>query len=294
MARQRFHGVMAALVTPFDDEGQIAFGVYGDLIDHVISQKATAIVPASFSGEFFSLSMEERIGLLEFASHHAAGRIGVIASTFSASIDETLMLCRLASNLKCEAALVAPPLAVGLTADELVDYFTWIDDQVTLPVVAYNYPARFGTDLTPHMLERLSLAKHIHAYKDTTGSVSRLQEFSPLHDRFELICGYDDIALESYLWGARSILGGSACFLANYHDALLRTAIARNGAPAALAMMKKLLPLLGYMGSGRYIQLCRLGCEISGIHVGRSRRPLMPLTTSEIGKFRELWGSLAT
>lgn len=294
MARPHFHGVMAALVTPFDGHGRIAFSVYGDLIDHVIGQKATAIVPASFSGEFFSLSMAERIQLLEFACRHANGRIGVIASTFSVNVDETLTLCRLASELHCEAAIVAPPIAANLTADELVDYFTWIDEQASLPIVAYNYPARFGTDFTPQMLERLSLAKHIRGYKDTTGSVSRLQEFSILQDRFELICGYDDIALESYLWGARSILGGSACFLANYHDALLRTAISRNGLPAALAMMKKLLPLLSFMGSGRYIQLCRLGCELSGIQVGCSRRPLMPLTTHEIGKFRELWSSLAT
>ncbi len=293
-ARQRFHGVIAALVTPFDDRGQIALDIYGDLIDHVIDQKVTAIVPASFSGEFFNLSVEERSQLLEFASHRAAGRVGVIASTFSVNIHETLALCRRASDLQCEAVLVAPPIAVSLTEDELVDYFTWIDDHVKLPIVTYNYPARFGTDLTPRTLERLSLAKHIHAYKDTTGSVSRLQEFSPLQDRFELICGYDDIALESYLWGARSILGGSACFLANYHNALLTTALSRNGSMAALAMMKKLLPLLNFMGSGSYIQLCRLGCELSGIHVGPSRRPLMPLTTSEIGRFRELWSSLAT
>lgn len=293
MARPRFRGVIAALVTPFNNRGEIALDVYGDLIDHVISQKVTAIVPASFSGEFFSLSLDERVRLLEFAAGHAAGRVGVIASTFSANIDETLALCALASNLQCKAALVAPPLAVSLTADELVDYFTWISDHVTLPIVAYNYPARFGTDFTPQMLERLWLAKHIHAYKDTTGSVSRLQEFALLQDRFDLICGYDDIALESYFWGARSILGGSACFLATYHDTLLRTAISRNGSSAALVLMKKLLPLLGFMGSGRYIQLCRLGCELSGIHVGQPRRPLTPLTTSEIGRFRELWSSLA-
>lgn len=286
----RFVGPIAALVTPFDADENIAYDVLETLIESVLDQGVTTIAPASVSGEVFSLSFAERADVMRAAARYANGRAKLLACTFSTKPTETVELCHLATELDYQAAIVTAPLVASLSPDEILGYFRWIDQQVSLPIIIYNYPGRFVTDITPSLVVAMRPSTNLVAYKDTSGRLDRLQDaVVELKGELEIICGFDDLALESYAYGVRSILGGSVCFLAKQHAELLQAVVQDNDARRGSQLIQKLLPLFRFMGnSSKYVQMCKLGCELAGIPVGRPRSPLLPLSEKEAAHFSRL------
>ncbi|MFO1091274.1 MAG: dihydrodipicolinate synthase family protein [Hyphomicrobiales bacterium] len=271
----RFEGPIAALVTPFDSQGDIHWSNFDRLVDSLIDQGIEAVVPASVSGECFSLTANERLQLM---SRVAGLGCAKIASTFSTSVSNILELCHEAVRLKYDGILVSTPVGYVMTDDEIEDFLRFIASEISGPLIVYNYPSKFGSDITPAIVARLIAHKNIIGYKDTSGSVARVQEaLLRLERDLELICGVDELEYECFAWGYKSILGGSACFLGKQHRQLLQF-VKVGDLHAARNLSKQLRPIFDYMAQSKsYIQLCKLGCALRGVDVGSARLPLKDL-----------------
>jgi 4-hydroxy-tetrahydrodipicolinate synthase len=122
--------------------------------------------------------------------------------------------------------------------------------------------------------------------------MSRVYEFHLRYkDRYQMICGSDDQALDYLLWESTCWIGGGASCAPRLHRQVLEAALAGDF-PAARKMMSVLLVLLRSLESGSYTQKVKYGCEILGIPVGSPRRPLLPLEESEKLAFKELFTAL--
>jgi 4-hydroxy-tetrahydrodipicolinate synthase len=285
-------GVLVAPVTPFRFDGAIDYDQFGALIEHILSSGARAIIPASLTGEFFSLSLQERLDIMAFVRRVAKDAV-LIASTLSVSSKETFTICRHAESLGYSALVVGAPALSAPSPNELVEYFTSLSQNVSLPIILYNFPSRLGVDLDLEVTKRLVALQNVVAYKDTSGDCARLREIASETPSLEIVCGLDELALESYAWGARAILGGAAAFIGRHHVYLWKLCVERGDFVAGRKVMKRLNPLLSIMArSSKYVQLCRYGCELAGIPVGLPRRPLLPLTGPEKDAFREAFEDL--
>ncbi|MGF7163634.1 4-hydroxy-tetrahydrodipicolinate synthase [Rhodoligotrophos appendicifer] len=290
---KKITGVIAATVTPFDLSGDINFYVYDALLDHIASQGVKAIVPASLTGEFFSLTFEERTDLMRFAARHRQAETVLIASTISMKPAETLSLCKLAEELDYAALIVAPPAFCAPSRDEIVAYYRWIDQNVGLPIIIYNFPSRLNADVDLQVLQALAGCRNLIAYKDTSGDIDRMHQVILCPDpQLELVCGLDALALESYAWGAKAILGGAACFLGRQHNRLFATCVEERDFAAGKDQLRAMLPLVSLMDQGgKYVQMCRLGCELAGIPVGDARKPLLPLSGQQKYEFMKAFAA---
>jgi 4-hydroxy-tetrahydrodipicolinate synthase len=286
-------GVIAAAVTPFDAAGRIEFDVYEALLAHIDAQGVKAVVPASVTGEFFSLTYEERTELMRFAARRRRTGAILLASTISMRPAETLSLCKLASELDYAALIVAPPAFSAPSREEIIAYYRWIDENVDLPIIVYNFPDRLSADVDLEILRALAGSRNIAAYKDTSGDIDRLHQVALCADpRLELVCGLDALALESYAWGARAILGGAACFLGRQHKEIFEACVDRGDFASGRTLLEPMLPLVSLMDQGgKYVQMCRLGCELAGIPVGQPRSPLLPLTERQKEVFLEAFAA---
>ena len=110
-------------------------------------------------------------------------------------------------------------------------------------------------------------------------------------DRYQMICGSDDQALDYFLWGTTSWIGGAASCAPLEHHNVLEAALV-NDFVTARKHMDKLLPLLRSLESGGYTQKVKLGCELLGIPVGNPRRPLLPLTAEDRAEFERIFKTL--
>jgi 4-hydroxy-tetrahydrodipicolinate synthase len=57
---KKMHGVVAAMVTPMNMNGQIDFGALGEYIDFLIEGKVNALYPLGTTGEMLHLTLQER------------------------------------------------------------------------------------------------------------------------------------------------------------------------------------------------------------------------------------------
>lgn len=135
---------------------------------------------------------------------------------------------------------------------------------------------------------------NFQAIKESTGSVERMhrliQEYA---GQLQTGCGMDDQILEFFAWGARCWVGGASNFCGAQHVALYRKCVVDKDLSAARALAAKFLPLLSVLEQGgKFCQYVKYGCELSGLPVGNTRKPLLPLSQAEKDRFKLVYDNL--
>ena len=185
--------------------------------------------------------------------------------------------------------MVAVPPYSRPNQRELLAHYRAVAEAVEIPIVLYNFPWRAGTEVGYDVLDGLTRYQHVIGIKEASGEMARVYEMRLRYgDRYQIICGSDDQALDYFLWGTQSWIGGAASCAPRQHVAVLEAAQAGDFV-SARAAMQKLLPLLRNMESGSYTQKVKVGCELLGIPVGDPRRPLLPLLPEDRFEFERVF-----
>ncbi len=134
----------------------------------------------------------------------------------------------------------------------------------------------------------------ICAIKESSGSFGRMLQHVMLFDkRYQRICGFDDQALDQFLWGAKSWIAGASNFLPAEHVALYEACVVEGDWKRGKEIMATMMPMIYLLeNGGKYIQYVKLGCELAGIPVGKMRPPMGGLTADEEANFRQLYKDL--
>lgn len=149
MKKEDLHGFVPAVVTPFNEAGEIMEDAFQSLVSWLIGQGATAICVSGDNGESWALSAAEKGRLTRLAVDEAAGRVPVItgcsATTLKNSVDFAL-----AAKENGAAAVLSMPQTYVLktTRDELLTRFEKLNAAIQMPIVSYNSPRRAGLNLT--------------------------------------------------------------------------------------------------------------------------------------------------
>ena len=289
----QFEGILNVITTPFAD-GAIDFDVLERHIEFVIAGGVHAIMPGGSTGEYYAQSFAERRRVLEFVAEKARGRLPLYAGVNSMQVDEIVALAGVAAELGYEATMLAAPPYALPTGPELVAHFRNVAARTALPIILYNFPARTGVDMDLAFLEGLADVEAICAIKESSGNFGRmLQHVVNFDTRYQRICGFDDQALDQFLWGARSWIAGASNFLPQEHVALYQACVVDGDWQRGKALMQTMLPLIYLLeNGGKYIQYVKFGCELAGIPVGPMRPPMGGLTADERADFQRLYESL--
>ena len=105
----RFEGIYVPITTPFADDFSIDFDAFGRSIDWQIENGTHGIIVGGSTGEFFSLSQEERIRQFQFAAERVGGRVALIAGVNDLLADRCYALTAAAKDAGADALLVAAP-----------------------------------------------------------------------------------------------------------------------------------------------------------------------------------------
>ena len=286
-----FEGILTVVATPFDQSGGIAFEVLGRQLDFLVANGVHYIVPGGTTGEYYSQTIEERKQMLAYVAERAGKRVRLAAGTNAARPADTLELSGYAKALGYEALMLAAPYYSLPSTDELAQHFRYIAASTALPIILYNFPARTGVDMNREFLEAIADVEAICAIKESSGSFARMLEHVMFFDgRLQRVCGADDQAVDSFLWGARSWIAGASNFLPAEHVALYEACVVKKDFVRGQKLMHAMLPLFYLLEQGgKYIQYVKHGCELAGLPVGAPRRPLLPLTDDEKARFRQLY-----
>ncbi len=202
-----FSGSIPALVTPFRD-GAVDYEAFRRLVDWQIAEGSLALVPCGTTGEAPTLTNEEQHLLIAACVEQAAGRVPVIAGCGSNDTQTALWHMQEAKAVGADAALMVAPYYNRPSQAGLLAHFSYLAEQVDLPIVLYNVPGRTVTDIKSETVVELArrFPDRIIGIKDASGDMTRLTAHRlALGAGFVQLCGNDDMALH-YNAG-----GGSGC-----------------------------------------------------------------------------------
>ena len=206
----KLEGTYTAIVTPFrDGPGQpVDWDAFDALVEAQIAGGVAGIVPCGTTGESPTLTHEEHDAVVARAVERARGRVQVVAGTGSNSTREAVSTSQNAERAGVDAIMVVVPYYNRPSQEGLFRYFVEVARSVRVPVVAYNVPARTGTDLLPETLARIAeAAPNVVATKEATGNVLRAQKIlQTMGDRMTVLCGDDALTLPMCAVGARGVI----------------------------------------------------------------------------------------
>lgn len=161
-----FSGVGVALVTLFDDEGEIDAPATGDHAARLVDAGVSAVIVAGSTGEAATLDDDERSDLLLAVRSAVDGRVPVLAGTGASSARQAVLLSKRAEDDGADALLVlSPPNVV-----DPFRYYERVTASVSVPVLAYHFPKVSSPGVPVDVLGQLPVA----GIKDSSGDAERL------------------------------------------------------------------------------------------------------------------------
>ena len=278
-------GILPALVTPFDDKGQVDYSTLKTLLNYQLDKGVDGFVPMGSTGEYYAMSAEERRDVLKAVYDIVGGRGLLIAGTNAGSTHDVISHTEAAKKIGYDTVLLAPPYYALPSPDELNAHYQAVLDAVDVNLVLYNYPPRVGVECGFPTLDYFADNTRVLGIKESGGNLQRAIEIKHRYgDKYQLSCGSDDIAFDFFMWGATSWICGPANCVIEPCVALYKKFMAGDIA-GAQAEMRRLFPTMASLEAGKFVQKVKYGCDLAGIPVGDTRRPLLPLTAEEKREF---------
>ena len=273
-----FEGIYVPLVTLFRRDFSVDYDAWGEAIDWQVENGTHGIIVGGSTGEFFSLTREERVEQYVFAKARAAGRIPVIAGINDLLAERCYELAAAARDAGIDALLVAAPPYSLPSQKELAAHCLKIDRIANLPIMLYNYPGRTGINMEESFLERVTQNRNVCAIKESSGNVDRIHMLARDYPQLQLSAGAEDQVLEFFAWGARSWVSVVANFFPRAAVRFYETCVIDGNFTAGRKIMSALLPLMYCLErGGKFLQSVKYACEIMNRPGGPVRPPMLPM-----------------
>jgi 4-hydroxy-tetrahydrodipicolinate synthase len=205
-----FKGIFPALVTPFTSADEVDEETYRALIRFVLPY-VDGVVPCGTTGEFSSMTLQEKKRTIEICLDEVGGQVPVLAGTGCQSTRETMELTQWAKDTGVTGALVVAPYFLKPAFNEVFDHYKQVDT-IGLPLVLYNIPQTAGTHFRWWTAEGMGLAfENVIGMKDSSGDMPFfMAALEKLRGTIGLFCGHDEIAGTAMLAGADGAILASA------------------------------------------------------------------------------------
>jgi 4-hydroxy-tetrahydrodipicolinate synthase len=198
-------GVITAMVTPFDDQGELDLPGARRLARHLVENGSHGLVVAGTTGESPTLSDSEKLALLGEVRDEVGSEATVICGTGSNDTRHSVELTTAAAQAGADAVLVVTPYYNKPNKAGLRVHFEAVAEAAgETPVVLYNIPSRCVINLDPAFLAELAEIPNVVAVKQANND-----ELEPI-EGLDLLAGNDNIFIRCLeIGGAGGILVSS-------------------------------------------------------------------------------------
>ena len=209
-----FKGSAVAMITPFKN-GAVDFTAFTRLIELQIASGTDAIVAIATTGEGSTLSMDEKLSVLQFVVERVNGRVPVIAASGGNNTEKVIELSRSAEAIGADALLVVTPYYNKTTQAGLVAHYSEIADNVDLPIIVYNVPSRTGLNVQPATMAEMMRRGNIVGIKEASGNIEQIVNLAAMCPECDIYSGNDDHVLPVLSIGGKGVISTIANVMPN-------------------------------------------------------------------------------
>jgi 1-pyrroline-4-hydroxy-2-carboxylate deaminase len=276
-----WRGVFPAACTQF--HADFSLNIPGTLkhLDAMMAAGVHGFVMMGSVGENTTLEPAEKRELLQATVQHVGKKVPVLVGVAEYT---TAQACRWAADsqkLGADGLMVLPAMVYKSDPRETIAHFRTVARASDLPIMVYNNPPAYKTDITPEMFVEMADEPKFAAIKESSDNPRRITDIINLtKDRYVILAGVDDLFLECCLLGAVGWISG----LVNAFPAenrLIWDLVQAGKWAEALTVYRWYTPLLHLDTHMKLVQYIKLASAEAGFGTELTRPPRLPLVGEE-------------
>lgn len=282
-----FGQVLTAMVTPFDENGEIDFQATKNLINYLIANGTDGLVVSGTTGESPTLTEEEKVKLFKFTVDVVNGRVPVIAGTGSNNTKGSIELTILAEDVGVDGIMLVAPYYNNPSQEGLYQHFKTISEVTSLPIILYNVPGRSVVNISAETVIRLSKIPNIVSIKEASGDLDAMVEIiTHTPEDFSLYSGDDGLTIPVLSIGGTGVISVASHVIGNEMQTMVEHFKSGNIQEAAKDH-RRLLPIMKALFAAPNPSPVKAALNLKGIPVGGVRLPMIPLNDEQLSSLQQ-------
>ena len=282
-----FGQVLTAMVTPFDENGEIDFQATKNLINYLIANGTDGLVVSGTTGESPTLTEEEKVKLFKFTVDVVNGRVPVIAGTGSNNTKASIELTILAEDVGVDGIMLVAPYYNNPSQEGLYQHFKTISEVTSLPIILYNVPGRSVVNISAETVIRLSKIANIVSIKEASGDLDAMVEIiTHTPEDFSLYSGDDGLTIPVLSIGGTGVISVASHVIGNEMQTMVEHFKSGNIQEAAKDH-RRLLPIMKALFAAPNPSPVKAALNLKGIPVGGVRLPMIPLNDEQLSSLQQ-------
>lgn len=271
----RLGTIITAMVTPFDDRGELDVAEAGRLASWLVDRGNDALLIAGSTGEGQTLSGAERESVLRAVKEAVGERTSIWANAGSNDTRDSVAAVSQMQNAGADVILAVVPYYNKPTQRGMLAHFGAIAEATNLPVIVYNIPGRTGVNMLPEtLLELAQRHSNIAGVKESSGDLMQIAAILEKREAgFAVFAGDDHLFLPSLAIGADGVVGVASHLCSPQYVDLMR-AFRRGDLLEAARIHLGLLPLMRGLFTTTNPIAVKWAMRQLGFRVGECRLPL--------------------
>ncbi len=276
-------GIYPAATTQFRDDQSLDLPATISHLGRLIEARMDGLIMLGTVGENCSLEYAEKLEVLRSAVKFTGRRVPVVTGVAEYT---TRLACRFAADAEqtgVDGLMVLPGMVYKSDPRETMAHFRAVAKATKLPILCYNNPVSYGVDITPEMFVELADESTLVAIKESSDNPRRVTDiFNAVGNRYTVMGGVDDLALESVLLGVSGWVSGLVNAFPEESRRLWDLAMAGKFEEAR-EIYRWFTPLLHLDTHVKLVQYIKLTMAERGYGSEVTRAPRLPI----VGKERE-------
>lgn len=280
-----FKGTCTAAITPFSEDG-IDYVSLEKQIEYQIENGIDALCILGTTGEASTVTDAEYYSVAKFAYDKIAGRTKFILGSGTNCTKKAVEKSKLAEKIGADGLLVVTPYYNKCTQKGLVKYYKAINDEVSIPILCYNVPARTGVNILPETMAEIAELENIGGVKEACGNMEQICETARLiRGKTALYSGDDNLNLAMLSIGSMGLISVASNVAPKEVGDVARFYFEGKNAEA-VALQERLLPLIDQMFTEVNPIPVKKAIELIGLGKGILREPLTELEPEHINTLK--------
>ncbi|MEM9754791.1 MAG: dihydrodipicolinate synthase family protein [Pseudomonadota bacterium] len=199
-----FAGSYTVTITPFTEAGKaIDYDAWSRFLDWQVASGVPGIIILGTTGEFLTITDDERSEYVERTVGLVAGRMKVLVGTMNAYTPNAVRYSVEAERMGADGLMIIPPYYYTPTADEIFNYYKAICEACGLPIMLYNNPFTSNVDMSAALVGKLTKSfDQIRYIKEASQRIERIHDIILASDGLMNVWAGQRV-LESYKMGAK-------------------------------------------------------------------------------------------
>lgn len=206
----KFKGLYAALLVPFDENGQVKEEGLAQIAKNAIeTEKLDGLYVNGSLGENFLLSKEQKKQVFKVAKEAVNDDVKMIAQVGSLDLNEAIELGKYATELGYDAISAVTPFYYPFSFEEIKDYYFELIEATQNNLTIYAIPDLTGVNISIEQFGELFKHERIIGVKYTAPNFFLLERIRKAFPDKLILSGFDEMLVQAAVSGVDGAIGST-------------------------------------------------------------------------------------